>query len=312
MNKKLESKKIAIIGSGVVGQASGKGFKNIGHEITFYDINYDKIDSLKVIGYDADHINNLAKRDDEYSAYMMSIPTPTMRGQADLTALRHALKQLGKKLATAKNYPIVVLRSTVPPGTSQNVAMPVLEKISGKKCGVDFGLCMNPEFLREASSEKDFAQPWVTVIGSDNKSSGLILEDIYKPFKSPVIHMTLMEAEMMKYTHNLFNATKISFFNEMRLVCKRLGVDPDTVFQSAVQSAEGSWNPQYGIRDFGPYSGACLPKDTTAFYEWSSQALQIELPVLRGTIETNEMIKARETEKVPSEHDQIREKAMMQ
>ena len=253
-----------------------------------------------------------SKRDDDYNAYMISIPTPTINGQADMTALRKALGELGKKLTNSHNYPIVVLRSTVPPGTSQNIAIPALEKISKKKCGVDFGICMNPEFLREASSEKDFDEPWLTVIGSDNKSSGLILEEIYKPFKSPVMHMSLMEAEMMKYTHNLFNATKISFFNEMRLVCKKLGVDPDTVFQTTVKSAEGSWNPEYGIRDFGPYSGACLPKDTTAFYSWSSQNLNIELPVLRGTIETNEMIKGKVMDKTLQEQEKIIEEKVSQ
>lgn len=291
-----ESKKIAIIGSGVVGQASGKGLKNIGHQVTFYDVKPGIVQSLQEIGHDADHIMNLMVRNDEYHAYMVSIHTPTVYGKANLEPLCTALRDVGKKIKTVTNFPVVVLRSTMPPGTTENLAIGILEKYSEKKCEKDFGVCMNPEFLREVSSEKDFAQPWVTVIGSNEKSSGMLLEDIYKPFKSPVLHMSLMEAEMMKYVHNLYNATKISFFNEMRIVCKRVGVDPDIVFQSAIKSAEGVWNPEYGIRDFGPFGGACLPKDTQAFYAWSKEALNVHLPVLKGTIDTNEMVKQLERE----------------
>ena len=165
--------------------------------------------------------------------------------------------------------------------------------VNPKKAGEDFGVCMNPEYLRENRNEEDFKNPWLVTIGELDSKSGEAIEGIYDPHKCPIIHLPLEAAEMQKYVHNLFNACKISFFNEMRVVCEAVNVDADKVFELVVKSAEAQWNPQYGIRDFGAYGGTCLPKDTTAFMAWAKDELGKSMPLLRAVIRVNDITKER-------------------
>jgi len=155
---------------------------------------------------------------------------------------------------------------------------------------------MNPEYLREKTNLDDFFNPWIIVIGCLNDKSGKTLEEIYKPFNCPISYVSLREAEIQKYIHNIFNACKISFFNEMRMICDEINVDADKVFELVVKSAEGSWNHKYGIGNFGPYGGSCLPKDTTAFLDWFKKEIKTvsSMPVLEGVIEVNEMVKEKQ------------------
>lgn len=290
--KKNDSKKIAVIGSGIVGQATGKGFLDAGHDVVFCDTNPEIVRSLSAEGYSAMEMKDFGDRHAEWiDFFMISVPTPTKNGRVELAFLESALSDLGRVIRKIKRKPVFVVRSTVPPGTTKNIAISTLEKFSGKKAGKDFGVCMNPEFLREVSAQDDFRNPWMIVVGSDDKVSGEALAGIYKSFKSPIVRMSLNEAEMMKYAHNLLNATKISFFNEMRIVAKSIGADPEVMFPVIVKSAEAMWNPSYGIKNLGPYGGVCLPKDTVAFHSWTLETLGYEMPVLAGTIKTNELMK---------------------
>ncbi|MEK9169465.1 MAG: GDP-mannose dehydrogenase, partial [Patescibacteria group bacterium] len=176
--------------------------------------------------------------------------------------------------------------STVLPGTTENIVIKEVEKMSGRKAGVDFGVCMNPEYLREKTAVEDSRKPWVTLIGELDKKSGDVLESIYKKFAKPIFHCSLMEAEMQKYIHNLYNAVKVTFYNEMRQIAKANGLDAEKMFKINALTAEGMWNPVYGIRDFGPYSGHCLPKDTQAFYNWA-QKNGYDIGLLKSTIDVN-------------------------
>lgn len=285
-------KKIAIIGSGIVGQATGKGMYDVGNQVVFYDTNPNIIKALVKEGFDAEHIDELERSlSNDFDFFMLSVPTPTENGRINLRFLESALNDLGDFIRYSTKKPIVVVRSTVSPGTTENVAVPILEKVSGKKVGKDFGVCMNPEFLREVNAREDFRHPWMVVVGSNDKKAGDALEKLYAPFESPITRMLLKEAEMMKYAHNLLNATKISFFNEMRIVGKSIGADPDVMFPVVVKSAEAIWNPKYGTKNFGAYGGVCLPKDTVAFYTWASEVLGYQMPVLKATIQTNELMK---------------------
>lgn len=287
-----DAKKIAIIGSGIVGQATGKGMIDVGNEVIFYDTNIDIVNDLLADGFDARHINDLnGAQKNDFDFFMLSVPTPTEKGKINLKFLESALNSLGKYLSSSSSKSVIIVRSTVPPGTTENLAIPLLEKVSGLKAGVGFGVCMNPEFLREVSAEKDFRHPWMVVIGSNDKKAGIALRKLYMPFRGPIAHMSLKEAEMMKYAHNLLNASKISFFNEMRIVGNSIGADPDVMFPIVVRSAEAIWNPKYGIKNFGAYGGVCLPKDTVAFYTWALEVLGYDMPVLKGTIQTNELMK---------------------
>lgn len=283
-------KKIALIGSGFVGGAAGKVLSEKGSDVFFYDVKPEVIEFLRSEGFNADHMSQLSKKND-FDFFMISVPTPTIKGRVSLDFVESAANDLGRYLKNAEKFPVFVLRSTVPPGTTEELLIKVLEKISGKEYRKDFGVCMNPEFLREAKAADDFAKPWIIVIGSDDGRSGKLLDELYQPFGSPIVHMSIKEAEMTKYAHNLLNATKISFFNEMRAVNDAMGIDPQLEFKTVVRSAEAIWNPEYGTKDFGPFGGSCLPKDTSGFFTWAKEKFNLELPVLKGTIQTNEAVK---------------------
>lgn len=300
MNKNIsdiKKKKIAIIGSGFVGKAAGKGFLGKGNEVVFYDVDTDVINRLRESGYQSDYITNLPKQND-FDFIKISVPTPTVKNEVLLDYLKHALRDIGAYLRYAKKYTICVVRSTVPPGTTEDLVIKTLEEISGKKYKVDFGVSMNPEFLREATADEDFAKPWITVIGSNDEKTASLLNELYQPFRSPIVNMSITEAEMTKYAHNLLNATKISFFNEMRMVNEKMGIDPDLEFKTVVKSAEAIWNPEYGTKNFGPFGGSCLPKDTSGFFTLIKKKFKFEMPVLKGTIETNEMLKKAAQQKI--------------
>lgn len=287
--RKDNPKKITIIGSGFVGKAGGKGFMSLGHDVTFVDINEMLIESLNQSGLVACNIGAECAHDRDI--YMVSVLTPTINDRLDFRFIDSAIATLGRALKNNTNKPIIVIRSTVPPGTTEKRFVPIIEKYSGKKLGEGFEVAMNPEFLREATAEKDFMNPWIVVIGSSDHETARVLEDIYKPFNAPIAHMSIREAEMMKYVHNIYNAAKISFFNEMRQIGEVAGVDTDKVFRTVMSSAEASWNKDYGIRNFGPFDGSCLPKDTLAFMNWANEVAKKKMPLLHAIIRVNENLK---------------------
>lgn len=288
--KEKSMAKLAIIGSGVVGQATGKGFIAKGHDVIFCDINPETIAKLANLGFKT-CLLNLLDQEMDIQAFFLTVSTPTVDGKIKLDFLKSAVANLGGVLKKYNDYAIVVVRSTVPPGTVEGSLIPLLEKYSDKKAGRDFGVCMNPEYLREESNEEDFKNPWIIVIGELDAKSGETLAETYGQHKCPVVHTSIKEAEVQKYVHNIFNACKISFFNEMRMICGAVGVDADKVFDLVSKSAEASWNPKYGIRDFGPYDGSCLPKDTTAFLSWAKDELKKSMPLLRSVIRVNDIVK---------------------
>jgi len=283
--------KLAIIGSGIVGQATGKGFIAKGHGVVFCDINPETLARLENQGYKVCP-PNLLEEEKGVKAFFLPVSTPTVDGKIQLDFLKSAVANLGEgALKKTNDYCIVVVRSTVPPNTIEGSLIPLLERYSGKKAGKDFGVCMNPEYLREDSNEEDFKNPWIIVIGELDAKSGETLEEIYGSHNCPIVHISIKEAETQKYVHNLFNACKILFFNEMRMVCEAVNVDANKVFELVAKSAEGSWNQKYGIRNLGPYGGSCLPKDTTAFLAWAKDELEKSLPLLKAVIKVNEITK---------------------
>jgi len=284
---------IAMIGSGWVGRSSGRVFLEKGHKILFSDINPEVITKLKEEGLDAVSMFKLHERIKEINNFLVSVSTPTSGDEIQLNFIRAAIAGLGELTAEKDDYFLVVVRSTVPPGTTEEILIPIFEKYSGKKAGKDFGICMNPEYLRQESAEKDFANPKTIIAGCYNNDPKAFerINKIYSPLNVPVEKVSISEAEMHKYIHNLFNATKISFFNEMRMLAEKVGVNADKIFPLVAKSAEASYNPQYGIRDFGPYGGTCLPKDTLAFHTWAKNRHKKSLPLLKSVIKVNEMVK---------------------
>jgi UDPglucose 6-dehydrogenase len=277
--------RILIVGSGVVGTATGKGFVRCGHEVVFVDINPLRLEALRqegLIGTDRIDLS------EEPSFIFLTLPTPSNGRGYDLSTLISGARSVGMSMRDLGAFHTVVVRSTVPPGTCDGLVGPILEKFSGKRAGEGFGLASNPEFLRAASAEEDFLFPWMTLIASSSRRTVERLQELFKPFGGEVrTFPNTAEAEMAKCCHNLFNATKISFWNEMWAMSRHLGLDADAVASVVSRSAEGSFNPEYGIRGGAPYGGSCLPKDTKGFLGFAA-AEGMGMPLLSAVIEVNE------------------------
>ncbi len=278
---------ICIIGPGIVGQATGKVFAARGYDVAFLGGNIEKIENLRADGYTAYERDDLMSGGYNFDISILCVPTPTKNGEIELSAMEAASIDLGKRIAKTKKYHLAVVKSTVVPGTTENLVIKTVEKYSGKKVGRDFGACMNPEYLREKTAYDDTFSPWIILIGEYDKKSGDLLSSVYEgKFNCPIYRCELREAEMQKYVHNLFNAAKITFYNEMRKIAGHVDVDADKIFKYTAISCEGMWNPKYGIANLGPFDGSCLPKDTEAFLEWA-QAEELDVSFLRTVIDVN-------------------------
>lgn len=288
--------KIAIIGPGVVGQATGKSLIEQGFDVSFIGVDKSNINDLRNQNYSAYLTKDFHNGSYKFDISFLTVPTPTINGQIDFSPMKSAAINLGKNLANQHKYHLVVVKSTVLPGTTEHLIIPLIEQYSHKKVGQDFGVCMNPEYLREKSAVEDARDPWVIVIGEYDRKSGDILDHLYKNFNGPIYRTSLKEAEMQKYIHNLFNAVKITFFNEMREVGEQIGIDTEKVFKIVSLSCEGIWNHRYGLQNKGPYSGSCLPKDTQAFLRWAENQ-GWPANILRTTVEVNNRIIRKEVRK---------------
>lgn len=283
----MNKPKICIVGPGVVGQATGKVFIVKGFEVGFIGRTASKVARLSEDGLAAYTWNDMMNGNFDYDVTFLTVPTPSVDGEVDLSYMESAAKELGKRLRHTTKYHVVVVKSTVPPGTTEELVLKTLEKYSDKKVGKEIGLCMNPEYLREETAYEDSLNPWLIVIGEYDKKSGEVLESVFSSFDCSIEKCSLREAEMQKYIHNLFNAAKIAFFNEMRDIAHKIGADADKMFKFTATSAEGMWNPKYGIRNKGPFMGSCLPKDTQGFYHWAKKN-GFNRRLLKTVIETND------------------------
>ncbi|MCW3136534.1 MAG: nucleotide sugar dehydrogenase [Canidatus Methanoxibalbensis ujae] len=276
--------RISIIGAGWVGTAVGRGFIEIGHEVIFHDIvDKDLPNFTKDIGY--------AVKNTDVS--FICVPTPTDERGIDLSYVEEVSKNIGRVLSEKEDYHVVAVKSTVVPGTTENVVIPIIEKFSGKKAG-EFGVCMNPEFLTEIehswtdneSYKKDFFTEDRIVIGEYDSKSGDTLEDIYKPLKKPIFRTDLKTAEMIKYASNCMLATKISYWNEIFMICREIGVDSQKVADIvALDPRIGRYGTIHGMA----FGGKCLPKDLKAFISFAERYREVKL--LKAVDEINEEMK---------------------
>lgn len=298
---------ILVVGAGVVGQATGKGFARKGHTVSFVDVEPAKIKDLRAQGFHATTIDEVNWH--TVDIVMLTVSTPTKKKRIILDHIKQAAHAVGAGLAKTSKYICVVVRSTVPPTTTEMVLKPILEHASGKLSGVDFGLAMNPEFLRQRTSEMDFDRPWITVLGVSDQAATQLLNNLYNPFGGLIVHCTPTEAETIKYVNNIYNAVKISYFNEVHSICEHLGVDSNVVGAVVARSAESMWNPLYGTRGGVPYGGACLPKDTEAFMSFCED-LGLVHKMLAATIAVNDdLLTTRPAAVAPDEIDQVLKRA---
>jgi UDPglucose 6-dehydrogenase len=189
-------------------------------------------------------------------------------GSIDLSSLKEATKQIATILKNKKTWHLLVIKSTVLPGTTQQIVLPLLEQYSGKKAGTDFGLAMNPEFLKEGVAIQDFLQPDRIVFGFYDERSRTTLQELYNNFTCPIVETSLSAAEMIKYASNTFLATKISFINEIGNLCKKLGIDTYEVATGmGLDSRIGRPFLDSGIG----WGGSCFPKDVDALIAWAKE-----------------------------------------
>ncbi|MDX6254032.1 MAG: UDPglucose 6-dehydrogenase [Frankiales bacterium] len=279
--------RIFIIGSGVVGTATGTGFARAGHQVTFVDVLDSRIEQLTEGGFNAQKGIEL---DDQPAFVFLTLPTPHNGRAYDLSIFDTGVTDVGRALAESEAVHTVVVRSTVPPGTTEGRVLSALERSSGKTVGQGFALASNPEFLRAASAAEDFRWPWMTVVASRSKRTQERLTELLSPFGGDMrVFDNPATAEFIKCAHNIYNATKISFWNEMWLVARELNLDHDAISATVAQSAEGSFNREYGIRGGAPYGGVCLPKDTNGFLGFA-KTIGVEMPLLDAVVTVNERL----------------------
>src|SRR5882757_257945 len=195
--------KITVVGGGFVGKATGSGLSKHKNEVTFVEVDPFKIASLRNEGWEV--VDGMAQTKIVSDVTMFCVPTPTKGGNVQLQHLRTAVRSFAELLKNHDAYHVVVIRSTVPPKTTRRIVLPLIEKLSGKTAGKDFGLVMQPEYLREATANEDFERPWFVLIGQLDQKSGDVIEKIYRPLGAPIERCSLDEAEFQKYVHNVFN-----------------------------------------------------------------------------------------------------------
>jgi len=278
---------IVVVGAGVVGTATGKGFASLGHPVRFVDIDRRRIDTLRAEGFEAGDTVSLPDRP---AVVFLTLPTPNAGHRYDLHAFTEGTVAVGRALRGSAAVHTVVVRSTVPPGTCEGLVRPVLEEHAGMAAGDGFALASNPEFLRARTALEDFLFPWMTVVASRSRATVERLASLFKPFGGQLRTFDdPAAAELVKCCHNIYNATKISFWNEMWLISEQLGVPGQEIAATVAQSAEASVNPAYGIRGGLPYGGACLPKDTKGFLGFAGD-LGVRMPLLSAVVEVNEVM----------------------
>lgn len=296
--------RVSIFGLGYVGAVCTASLARRGHEVIGVDVSPVKIDlinkgkspivepgleELLGAGVEANRITGTtegfaAVMDSEMS--MICVGTPSKpNGDLDLTFVEKVSRDIGTALREKDGWHLVVVRSTVLPGTVRDVVIPILQETSGKIAGQDFGVCVNPEFLRESTAIKDYDHPPMTVIGQLDDRSGELLAELYGDLDAPLIRKPIEVAEMIKYTCNVWHATKVSFANEIGNIAKSMGVDGRDVMD--VMCLDNKLNiSRYYMRPGFAFGGSCLPKDVRALTYRASQ-MDVKHPLLSSIMSSN-------------------------
>ena len=245
--------------------------------------------------------SDLAVRETDISLICVGTPS-NVNGCVNLQFIDKVCSEIGKSLGEKQTYHVVVVRSTVLPGTVLSRLIPILEQNSLRRAGTDFGVCMNPEFLREGSAIKDYYHPGYTVIGQLDQRSGDAIECMYEEVSAPIIRTSVAVAEMTKYVSNSFHALKITFANEIGTLCKTEGVDGQQVMDIFCQDQRLNISAAYLKPGFA-FGGSCLPKDVRALAHWAKER-DVDTPVLNAILPSNQGQLRRAIELVESTHCQ--------
>jgi GDP-mannose 6-dehydrogenase len=296
--------RISIFGLGYVGAVSAGCFAGLGHEVVGVDPNRTKVDLINggktpIIEKDMEETIRSAVQQGRLRATtdvnggvmesdlsLICVGTPSQpNGNLDLQFVRKVCEEIGNELGKKESFHTVVVRSTMLTGSMRNVVIPTLERHTGKRAGEEFGVCINPEFLREGTAINDFHHPPKTVIGQIDDRSGDVVAELYAPIEAPLIRTDLETAEMVKYTDNVWHALKIAFANEIGVLCKAAGLDSHAVMDIFCQDRKLNISPSYLKPGFA-FGGSCLPKDLRAI-AYKAKEFDLELPVLSGVLPSN-------------------------
>lgn len=295
---------ISVFGLGYVGCVSAAALAADGHRVVGVDVNADKVGSVNegrspIVepGLDALVRDSVASgrlrattdtvqaiRDSHVS--LICVGTPSRRnGSLDLSYLARVSEEIGEAIRDKPDYHVVVVRSTVLPGTTHTVVIPTLESRSGKEYGKGFGVAVNPEFLREGTALRDFRHPPLTLVGHNHSADAAGAIGLYENVDAPLVSTSIKVAEMMKYASNTWHAVKVCFANEIGAVCKQLGVDSHDVMDIFCRDTKLNLSPYYLKPGFA-FGGSCLPKDVRAL-QYRSKELDVEAPLIESVMRSN-------------------------
>jgi len=298
--------KIAVFGLGYVGVVSAACLARDGHTVVGVDPNTVKVDFLRqgkspIVEPGLEELiaaavtaGRLVAGSDPAAAVaqcdvlIVCVGTPGQaNGSLDLSYVRRVVQQIGEQLARAATYKVVVIRSTLLPGSMQSVVLPILQESSQRRAGQDFGVCINPEFLREGSAIHDYDHPPKTVIGaSDDRAAGIVRE-LYAALGAPLLLTNLPTAEMVKYVDNSWHALKVTFANEVGRLCKAMGIDARLAMRLFCMDTKLNISNAY-LRPGFAFGGSCLPKDVRAL-TYQGRLLDVDTPVLGSILASNQL-----------------------
>ncbi|MGE3512274.1 MAG: nucleotide sugar dehydrogenase [Vicinamibacterales bacterium] len=296
--------KVSVFGLGYVGSVSAGCFAADGHHVIGVDVHPSKVAAINegrspvVEPGLADLLREVVSQgrlrattdpaeavaDSEVS--LVCVGTPSRRnGSLDLTHLERVCEQIGTQVRRKSSYHVIVIRSTVLPGTTHQMVIPTLERCSGKRYGDGFGVSVNPEFLREGTALRDFQKPPMTLVGHNHAADASGTIGLYQSIDAPLVSTSVRVAEMMKYTSNAWHALKVCFANEIGNVCKAVGVDSHEVMDIFCRDEKLNLSSYYLKPGFA-FGGSCLPKDVRAL-QYRARELDLDTPVLRAILPSN-------------------------
>lgn len=297
--------KISIFGMGYVGAVSAGCLATDGHEVIGVDPNPTKVELINrgltpIIEKDIGEMiqsavgkgtlratTSVAEAVTGSDISLICVGTPSqLNGNLDLSYVRRVCEEIGQALRDKDSFHVVVARSTMLPGSMRNVVIPTLEQSSGKVAGRDFGVCNNPEFLREGTAVYDYYNPPKTVIGETDALAGDMLVRLYEKMDAPLVRTSVETAEMVKYTDNNWHALKVAFANEIGNLSKALGIDGHEVMEIFCKDTKLNLSAYYMKPGFA-FGGSCLPKDVRAL-TYKGRSLDLDLPVLNSIMPSNQ------------------------
>ena len=298
--------KVSVFGLGYVGSVSAASFAADGHTVVGVDVNADKVASLNegrspIVEKGLDELIRDTTADGRLRATtsttdavnstdlsLICVGTPSRKnGSLDLSYLERVCEQIGEALKDKAAYHVVVVRSTVLPGTTHDIVIPALERTSGKKYGNDFGVAVNPEFLREGTAIADFRNPPMTLIGHNYASDAEPTQALYSKVEGEMVTTSIRTAEMIKYASNTWHALKVCFANEVGNLCKRLEIDSHEVMDIFCKDEKLNLSSYYMKPGFA-FGGSCLPKDVRAM-QYRAKEVDLDMPVIQSILGSNQL-----------------------